>query len=141
MPDYTRFCYALDNVAITHAQHDPDEQDYEVRERAQQRIKDLCVFDPKRYEHDRENIVGAATVSWMNNPYAFGEAAIFYPGQLDLLHEAITRSEWGGKARIAGEHASLKHAWIEGAIESAMHASLLVNENELPTLSPPGRNG
>ena len=71
----------------------------------------------------------------MQNPYAFGEAAIFYPGQLDLFHQSIICSEWEGKAHFAGEHASLKHAWIEGAIESAVNAALLVNENALPALS------
>ncbi|MDO6704764.1 FAD-dependent oxidoreductase [Photobacterium sp. 1_MG-2023] len=139
MSDYDRYCYALNNVAIVHADHEPG-ADYAVREAAQQKIRDLCVFDPKKYKDNQDNIVGAATVSWMNDPYAFGEAAIFYPGQLHLLHKAIIQSEWPhpetGKARLhfAGEHASLKHAWIEGAVESAVNAALLANENELPTL-------
>ncbi|WDE07458.1 FAD-dependent oxidoreductase [Thalassomonas viridans] len=142
MPEYERFCYALENVAITHAIHAPDAS-YEERLEAQQKIKDLCVFKPEKYQENQENIVGAATVSWMNNPYAFGEAAIFYPGQLALLHKAIISSEWTVSQNerqilhFAGEHASLKHAWIEGAIESAVNAALLVNENQLPTLSRP----
>lgn len=139
MSEYERFCYALENVAITHAKHEPG-ADYDVRKKAQQKIRDLCVFDPEKYKDNQEDIVGAATVSWMNNPYAFGEAAIFYPGQLDLLHKSIVSSEWedaqsGNQIlHFAGEHASLKHAWIEGAIESAVNAALLVNENTLPTL-------
>ena len=142
MADYERFCYALDNVAITHAIHAPDAS-YEERNIAQQKIRDLCVFDPKKYHLNHENIIGAATVSWMNNPYAFGEAAIFYPGQLALLHKSIINSEWTIPKderqilHFAGEHASLKHAWIEGAIESAVNAALLVNENKLPTLTRP----
>jgi monoamine oxidase len=134
MSHYDRFCYALDNVAITHAIHSKDAS-YEERLAAQQKIKDLCVFSPEAYTKDQENIVGAASVSWMKNPYAFGEAAIFYPGQLDLFHKSIISSEWENKAHFAGEHASLKHAWIEGAIESAVNAALLVNENTLPKLS------
>ncbi|BCL71770.1 amine oxidase [Vibrio nigripulchritudo] len=134
MPHYERFCYALENVAITHAVHAPDAS-YEERLIAQQKIKDLCVFDPEKYVDDQDNIVGAATVSWMQNPYAFGEAAIYYPGQLELFHKSIIASEWQGKAHFAGEHASLKHAWIEGAIESAVNAALMVNENPLPALS------
>ena len=134
MSHYDRFCYALDNVAITHAIHDTDAS-HEERLVAQQKIKDLCVFDPAKYADDRENIVGGASVSWMQNPYAFGEAAIYYPGQLELFHKSIISSEWSGKAHFAGEHASLKHAWIEGAIESALNAALLVNENPLPVLS------
>jgi len=134
MSHYERFCYALDNVAITHAVHSKDAT-YEERKLAQDKIKDLCVFNAQKYEKNQDNIVGAASVSWMQNPYAFGEAAIFYPGQLELFHKSIISSEWEGKAHFAGEHASLKHAWIEGAIESAVNAALLVNENPLPSLT------
>lgn len=141
MSDYDRFCYALDTVAITHAIHASDAS-WSERQEAQQRIRDLCVFNPKQCKNNQDNIIGGATVSWMNNPYAFGEAAIFYPGQLKHLHIAIVQSEWinsKGKciAHFSGEHASLKHAWIEGAIESALHCALKVNENALPSLIPP----
>ena len=140
MSHYERYCYALENIAVTHAIHDKDAS-HKERLIAQQKIKDLCVFNADKYQHKQHEIVGAATVSWMQNPYAFGEAAIFYPGQLALLHKAIISSDWKGKdtgreiLHFAGEHASLKHAWIEGAIESAVNAALLVNENDLPTLS------
>ncbi|HLO89020.1 MAG TPA: FAD-dependent oxidoreductase [Nostocaceae cyanobacterium] len=59
--------------------------------------------------------------SWMEDFYAFGEAAIFAPGQLTNLHPHIGLSE--GNVHFAGEHTSLKHAWIEGAIESAIRAA------------------
>ena len=65
------------------------------------------------------------TESWMQNFYAFGEAAIFLPGQLRRLHPHIPTPE--GNVHFAGEHASLKHAWIEGAIESAIRASIEVH--------------
>lgn len=32
---------------------------------------------------------------------------------------------------FAGEHTSLKHAWVEGAIESAIRAALEVNGAEV----------
>lgn len=124
-----RYTYALDNVAIVHAGNN-------LKER--QRIKDLCVFkpglSPKKIAKNKskgyvDGIKGAATVSWMQNPYAFGEAAIFYPGQLALLHDHICAPEWKGRLHIAGEHASLKHAWIEGAIESAIRSALAVNNS------------
>jgi monoamine oxidase len=115
-----RYIHALDNIAVAHAPGDLDEQ---------KRIKRLAVFDP-----EDDDLLGAATVSWMQNPYAFGEAAIFSPGQLHLLQPDIEQAEWDGKAHFAGEHTSLKHAWIEGAIESAIRAALEVNETpvELP---------
>jgi monoamine oxidase len=116
-----RYSYALENIAVAHAPDDKKEQN---------RIKGLSVFDAgaKPTPKYADGIVGAATVSWMQNPYAFGEAAIFSPGQLNLLQGAIQQPEWDGKAHFAGEHTSLKHAWIEGAIESGIRAALEVNE-------------
>lgn len=64
----------------------------------------------------------------MQNPYAYGEAAIFLPDQLNLLQEHIEKPEWDEKVHFAGEHASLKDAWIEGAIESGIRTALEVNE-------------
>lgn len=65
------------------------------------------------------------TQSWLRNRYAFGEAAVFYPSQLTELHPAIPSPE--GRVHFAGEHTSLKHSWIEGALESAVRAALEVN--------------
>lgn len=127
MEDWDRYAYALANLAVVHAPDDKEEQE---------RIKDLAVFDwrkkrrdeDKRDNSDPGNIIGGATQSWMHDPYAFGEAAIFNPGQLHQLQQHIVSTEWEGKAHFAGEHASLKHAWIEGAIESGIRTALEVNE-------------
>lgn len=62
------------------------------------------------------------TQSWMEDYYAYGEAAVFTPGQLTTLHPHIPTPE--GRVHFAGEHTSLKHAWIEGAIESGVRAAL-----------------
>lgn len=65
------------------------------------------------------------TQSWLRNRYALGEAAVFTPDQLTLLHPAIPTPE--GPVHFAGEHTSLKHAWVEGAAESAVRAALEIN--------------
>lgn len=65
------------------------------------------------------------TQSWLRNRYAFGEAAVFTPGQLTQFHMDIPTAE--GPLHFAGEHTSLKHAWIEGAVESAVRVALEVN--------------
>ncbi|MBV8591334.1 MAG: FAD-dependent oxidoreductase [Acetobacteraceae bacterium] len=67
----------------------------------------------------------AQTQSWMRNRYACGEAAVFTPDQLVRLHPAIPGAE--GPVHFAGEHTSLKHAWIEGALESGVRTSIEVN--------------
>ena len=66
------------------------------------------------------------TESWMENFYAFGEAAVFTPGQLTELHPHIPTPE--GTVHFAGEHTSLKHAWIEGAVESAIRSALEIHD-------------
>ncbi|HVR95546.1 MAG TPA: NAD(P)/FAD-dependent oxidoreductase [Thermoanaerobaculia bacterium] len=66
-----------------------------------------------------------ATQSWLRNPYAFGEAAVFTPWQLTQFHLDIPTSE--GPVHFAGEHTSLKHAWVEGSLESAVRAALEVH--------------
>jgi monoamine oxidase len=66
-----------------------------------------------------------ATQSWTRNRYALGEAAIFTPGQLHEYHAATRTVE--GRVHFAGEHTSLKPAWIEGALESATRAALEVH--------------
>ena len=65
------------------------------------------------------------TQSWMNDPYAFGEAAVFLPNQLLELHLHTATVE--GPLHFAGEHTSVKHAWVEGALESAVRAALEVH--------------
>jgi monoamine oxidase len=79
-------------------------------------------------EHIRKDYVRGATQSWMEDPFALGEAAIFAPGQLSLLQPVIGQRD--GNVHFAGEHTSIKHAWIEGAIESGIRTALEVNDQE-----------
>lgn len=69
------------------------------------------------------------TESWMENFYAFGEAAVFAPSQLTTLHPHIPTHE--GLVHFAGEHTSLKHAWIEGALESAIRSAKEIHQRAL----------
>ncbi|MEW2402505.1 FAD-dependent oxidoreductase [Streptomyces sp. NPDC046862] len=75
-----------------------------------------------------------ATKSWARDPYAFGEAAIYTAHQMTSFHLDVSRPE--GPVHFAGEHTSLKHAWIEGALESAVRAALAVHE--APPVTTPG---
>ena len=49
----------------------------------------------------------------------------FKPGQMTAWLPHIARAE--GRIHFAGEHASLCHAWIQGAIESGLRAAGEVN--------------
>ncbi|GHH88412.1 flavin monoamine oxidase family protein [Streptomyces capitiformicae] len=78
-----------------------------------------------------------ATKSWARDPYAFGEAAIYTAHQMTSFHLDVSRPE--GPVHFAGEHTSLKHAWIEGALESAVRAAIAVHQ--APPVTTPGPDG
>ncbi|MEV4944326.1 FAD-dependent oxidoreductase [Streptomyces sp. NPDC053755] len=65
------------------------------------------------------------TQSWMRDPYAYGEASVLFPGQHTELFPHIRTPE--GSLHFAGCHTSIKPAWIEGALESAVRAALEVH--------------
>jgi monoamine oxidase len=69
--------------------------------------------------------VGASKM-WHDDEFAGGAFALFDPGQQTLLYDAIVAPE--GRVHFAGEHASLAHAWIQGAIESGIRAAAEVHE-------------
>ncbi|MFC9430414.1 flavin monoamine oxidase family protein [Streptomyces sp. NPDC056987] len=75
-----------------------------------------------------------ATKSWARDPYAFGEAATYTAHQMTSFHLDVPRPE--GPVHFAGEHTSLKHAWIEGALESAVRAATDVHQ--APPVTTPG---
>ncbi|MEU2915268.1 flavin monoamine oxidase family protein [Streptomyces massasporeus] len=65
------------------------------------------------------------TQSWLRDPYAYGEASVLLPGQHTELLPVIPERE--GPLHFAGDHTSVKPAWIEGALESAVRAALEVH--------------
>jgi monoamine oxidase len=69
----------------------------------------------------RDVFEGGASKMWHQDDLAGGAYAMFEPGQQRLLHDAIVAPE--GRIHFAGEHASLAHAWIQGAIESGLRAA------------------
>jgi monoamine oxidase len=66
-----------------------------------------------------------ASKMWHDDEFAGGAFALFDPGQQTLLYENIIAPE--GRIHFAGEHASLAHAWIQGAIESGLRAAYEVH--------------
>ena len=62
---------------------------------------------------------------WHDDEFAGGAFALFDPGQQTLLHDEIVKPE--GRIHFAGEHASLYHAWIQGAFESGLRAAIAIH--------------
>ncbi|MCL6644942.1 MAG: FAD-dependent oxidoreductase, partial [Dehalococcoidia bacterium] len=83
-------------------------------ERLAQAIENVEVIHPAvRQEFE----LGASKV-WHQDEFAGGAYALFEPGQQTHLYRHIIAPE--GRLHIAGEHASLAHGWVQGAVESGL---------------------
>lgn len=91
-------------------------------ERITQALEDLAQIHP---QVTREFEVGDS-IMWHHDEFAGGAFALFEPEQQTRLYQDIIAPE--GRLHIAGEHASLEHAWIQGAIESGLRAAWEVNQ-------------
>jgi monoamine oxidase len=95
------------------------------RERIEEALEDLAEIHPQV----REEFEVGASKMWHDDEYAGGAFALFDPEQQTLLYRDIVAPE--GRVRFAGEHASLHHAWIQGAIESGLREAAAVNAESL----------
>jgi monoamine oxidase len=77
----------------------------------------------------REEFEVGASHAWYSDKWARGAFALFAPEQQTSLQSAILQPE--GRVYFAGEHCSLYHAWIQGALESGIRAARQIHE--LPT--------
>ena len=94
----------------------------EPHRRLEEAIENVALIHPQILQ---EFEAGAVKV-WQEDPFACGAFALFEAGQQTLLYADIIRAE--GRLHFAGEHASLAHAWIQGAIESGLRAAVEVHE-------------
>jgi monoamine oxidase len=91
------------------------------RDRLEQAIENVAQIHPQIVD---EFEVGASWM-WHDDEFAGGAFALFDPGQQTQLHAHIITPE--GRIHFAGEHASLGHAWIQGAIESGLRTAKEIN--------------
>ncbi len=88
----------------------------------EQAVEDVARIHPEIVE---EFELGAMH-SWDSDPYAGGAFALFEPEQETNLQADIVKPE--GRIHFAGEHCSLYHAWIQGALESGIRAAREIHE-------------
>lgn len=69
--------------------------------------------------------VAGESFSWSQNPYSCGAFTAFEPGQELELFPYITPP--AGRVHFAGEHTTLTHGWMQGAIESGIRVAHEVN--------------
>jgi len=78
----------------------------------------------------REEYEVGASHAWYGDRWARGAFALFAPDQQTDLQAAIVEPE--GRIHFAGEHCSLYHAWIQGALESGIRAAREIHEAPAP---------
>lgn len=96
------------------------------RDRISQALENMACIHP---QITREFEVGAFKM-WHDDEFAGGAFALFDPGQQTLLYRHIVQPE--GRIYFAGEHTSLCHAWIQGAIESGLRCAQQIHTIEEP---------
>lgn len=105
-------------------QHDSLRWDaLEEPERVRLALEDLAQLHG---EQVYEEFVCGVSHSWLRDPMAMGAYAMFEEGQEAELLQSFDRPE--GRLDFAGEHLSLSHGWVQGAIESAIRAALRLNQ-------------
>lgn len=85
--------------------------------RLEEALDDVCRIHPSV----REDFEVGASYAWYGDRWARGAFALFAPGQYSELHADIVSPE--GRVHFAGEHCSLHHAWVQGALESGLRAA------------------
>jgi monoamine oxidase len=73
--------------------------------------------------------LSGTSYNWSQNPYSCGAFSFFKPGQEEEIYPYIAAPE--GRIHFAGEHTTLTHGWMQGAIESGIRVAYEVNN--LPT--------
>ncbi|CAF3920416.1 unnamed protein product [Rotaria sp. Silwood1] len=87
-------------------------------------LKQLIKIHPSS-ANMRDYFQGGKVKHWCNDPFAIGACSLFIPFQetelLDKLQASISN------VHFIGEHTSLVHAWVEGAVVSALRPALLIS--------------
>jgi monoamine oxidase len=91
-------------------------------ERVREALEDVVQIHPEI----RDEFELGSSYSWYSDRYAAGAFALFEPGQETRLQADIMKPE--GRIHFAGEHCSLWHAWIQGALESGIRAAKEIHE-------------
>lgn len=92
-------------------------------ERIQYALKNLAEIYGN---HIYAEFLSGASFSWNQNPYSCGAFTAFEPGQEIELYPYIAVPE--GRVHFAGEHTTLIHGWMQGAIESGIRVAYEVND-------------
>ena len=90
-----------------------------------ERISSTLGIVEKVFPNIRRHFELGVSKCWDEDEWARGAYAWFKPGQMTLLMPHVARPE--GRVYFAGEHASSKPGWMQGALESGNQAAQAVN--------------
>jgi monoamine oxidase len=91
------------------------------QDRITQALENLTRIHPRA----RDTFEVGTSKMWHDDEFAGGAFALFDPGQYRQLYDLIVQPE--GRIHFAGEHTSLCHAWIQGAIESGLRTASAIH--------------
>lgn len=84
-------------------------------------LRDIASLHDMELEEIERLFVGGMSHSWAEDEHNFGAFSIFEPHQETELFDEMWQPQNG--VHLAGEHTSLKHGWIEGAVESGIRVA------------------
>ncbi|KAK0672657.1 putative L-amino-acid oxidase precursor [Cercophora samala] len=88
-------------------------------------LRDLALLHGETISYDKIRAAFTGVhhaYSWPQDPTTAGAFALFGPGQFSNLYPYLTRPAADSKFHIVGEASSAHHAWIVGALDSAVAA-------------------
>jgi len=92
---------------------------YSQKENAKLCLKNIQTLHPSAKSEWCPDEDGNSSIYWPNEPTTAGAFAVFGPGQYkNLLYKMIEDSK--SNIHWAGEHTDIHHAWIIGALNSAV---------------------
>jgi monoamine oxidase len=88
----------------------------------------IALRNMRRVFGNLDSYEGGISYIWHQDPFAQGAYTYFEPGQVTTLLEAAQRPE--GRIHFAGEHTSVWHGWMNGALESGNRAAAEIVQAE-----------
>ncbi|KIK68736.1 hypothetical protein GYMLUDRAFT_256401 [Collybiopsis luxurians FD-317 M1] len=85
-------------------------------------LRELMKLHNVTIEFLRGQLIDTFAWSWSQDPYSMGAFAFFGPGKFGSLYTSLTNPAADGRLHFASEALSVRHAWVEGALDSAWRA-------------------
>jgi monoamine oxidase len=85
-------------------------------------LRDLADIHNLSVDFLRGQLIGYHGYDWAHDPYTMGSFAFFGPGKFENLYTSLNHPAAKGYLHFAGEAISVRHAWVEGALDSVSNA-------------------